>query len=318
MNRRIIFMGTPPFAVASLNALIAAKMEVAAVVTAPDRPAGRGRQPRMSAVKERALELGLPILQPENLKAPEFHAELDRFDASLYIVVAFRMLPASVWGRPARGTVNLHGSLLPDYRGAAPINWAVINGEQRTGVSTFFINDRIDTGDLLLREVMEIGPDENAGSVHDRLMMTGADLLLRTAKDILDGTVEGIPQEEFVGDAVHAAPKLTPENCRINWALSAKHVHDHIRGLSPFPGAWTLWKEEDQPDRQVKFLIARPMPTSSKRPTSGTVQMHDERLIISCGEGSIEVLELRMEGKRTMNAPSFLRGLQRRNGITVC
>lgn len=317
MNRRLIFMGTPAFAVASLNALINARTEVAAVVTAPDRPAGRGQQLRMSAVKERALELGLPVLQPENLKAPGFHAQLDALNASLYVVVAFRMLPQAVWARPEKGTVNLHASLLPDYRGAAPINWAIINGEERTGVTTFLINERIDTGDILLREIVEIGPNENAGSLHDRLMTVGADLLVHTVKNILDGTVQSIPQDEFVGDRVHDAPKLTPQSSRIDWALPAQRVHDHIRGLSPHPGAWTTWKEEGQDDRQFKILSAKRAPATTKKAAPGHVTMSGNRLLIGCGKGSIEALEVQMQGRRPMPAEVFLRGLHKRTGILV-
>lgn len=317
MNNRIIFMGTPPFAVASLNALVNANLEVAAVVTAPDRPAGRGQKLRVSAVKERAIELGLPILQPEKLKAPEFLAQLDALDASLYIVVAFRMLPEVVWGRPARGTVNLHASLLPDYRGAAPINWAIINGEQRTGVTTFLINGRIDTGDILLREVVEIAPEENAGMLHERMKDTGANLLLRTAKDLLDGTVSSIPQVRFEGDAVHGAPKLTPENCRIAWTRSAQQVHDHIRGLAPAPGAWGIWKEEGREPVQFKLLASALRPDQAKRIPAGKVEVHDQRLWIGCGTGSIEVLEIHMQGKRPMDARAFVNGLRHRTAITV-
>ncbi len=317
MNQRIIFMGTPPFAVASLNALMAADMEVAAVVTAPDRPAGRGQQLRMSAVKERALELGLPVLQPTNLKAPEFHDQLNAFHASLYIVVAFRMLPELVWARPPLGTVNLHASLLPDYRGAAPINWAVINGEQRTGVTTFLLNGRIDTGDILLREQVEIGAGESAGSVHDRLMHIGAALLTRTAKNIFDGTSTPVPQDEFVGGALHAAPKLTPENCRIDWNASAHRIHDHIRGLSPYPGAWTRWMEAGRPAQQFKILAAAPARPQGKLPATGAVEIHGEQLYIGCGTGCIRAMEVQMEGKRPMEAGAFARGLHRREGITV-
>ncbi|MBZ0205450.1 MAG: methionyl-tRNA formyltransferase [Flavobacteriales bacterium] len=316
MNKRILFMGTPAFAVASLNALIAAKLDVAAVVTAPDRPAGRGQQLRMSAVKLRALELGLPILQPERLKDPEFHAQLDKLDASLYVVVAFRMLPATVWGKPRRGTVNLHASLLPNYRGAAPINWAVMNGELRTGLTTFFINDTIDTGDILLREVVEIGPAENAGALHDRMMIIGGELLVHTVKNILDDSIEPIPQAEFVGDNAHDAPKLTPENCRIDWTQPAQRVHDHIRGLSPIPGAWTLWKEEGRADRQFKILAATPVP-GLKHGTAGSVTIKADRLLVHCGTGAIEALEVQMQGKRPMDSASFLRGLQRRSSITL-
>lgn len=310
-------MGTPAFAVASLNALMDAKLDVVAVVTAPDRPAGRGRQLRMSAVKERALELEIPILQPENLKDEDFHKQLDALNASLYVVVAFRMLPEAVWSRPEHGTMNLHASLLPNYRGAAPINWAVINGEARTGLTTFFINGRIDTGDILLREIVEIKPDENAGALHDRMMNTGAELLVYTVKNVLDGTAEPISQMDFVGDDVHGAPKLTPENCKVNWSLPASRIHDHIRGLSPVPGAWTNWKEKGQPDRQFKVLSAKVATEFSKQQEAGTVTITDGRLLVHCGEGAIEAMDIQMQGKRPMDAGSFLRGLQRRTDITV-
>ncbi len=317
MNQRIIFMGTPQFAVASLNALVAAGLDVAAVVTAPDRPAGRGRQLRRSAVKERALELGLPVLQPEKLKDPGFHKQLDALDASLYIVVAFRMLPEVVWDRPSMGTINLHASLLPDYRGAAPINWAIINGEERTGVTTFRLNGQIDTGDILLRETVPIGPDENAGALHDRLMAVGADVLTRTTKNILDGTSNAVPQDEFQGQPMHDAPKLTPVSCRIQWARHAKQVHDQIRGLSPLPGAWTLWKEPGKEAQQFKVLAAHVSRTHAQRPVQGSVEIHGEDLHIGCGSGSIQALEVQMQGKKPMDAASFIRGLHRREGITV-
>lgn len=316
MNKRILFMGTPPFAVAALDALIAAGMDVAAVVTAPDRPAGRGRQLRMSAVKQRALELQLPVLQPINLKAPDFLQQLDAINASLYVVVAFRMLPAVVWEKPVRGTLNLHASLLPNYRGAAPINWALINGETRTGLTTFFINGTIDTGDILLREVVEIGPEENAGALHDRMMHVGASLLVHTVKNVMDGTVQPIPQLEFVGDDIHEAPKLTPGNCRLDWRLPAARILDHVRGLSPVPGAWTIWKEEGRPERKAKVLAAR-QATGGKKASAGTVLLDGDRLLVHCGSGSIEVLEVQLEGKRPMEAGAFVRGLQQRTGIRV-
>lgn len=318
MNDRILFMGTPAFAVASLNALVEAGLEVVAVVTAPDRPAGRGRQLRMSAVKERAMELGLPVLQPTNLKDPAFHAELDHLDASLYIVVAFRMLPEAVWRRPERGTVNLHASLLPDYRGAAPINWALINGETRTGVTTFFINDKIDTGDILLRSVVDIHPDDDAGILHDRLMSTGADLLVQTVKDLLDNTSSPTPQDSVVGDgALHEAPKLTPANCRIDWSSSARRIHDQVRGLSPYPGAWTEWHEDGRPPRKLKILRTGTSAKTLKHAPKGTVRIDDERMFVQCGEGILEVLILQMEGKRPMETGDFLRGLQQTEGITL-
>lgn len=313
-NHRIVFMGTPPFAVASLNALVDARIEVAAVVTAPDRPAGRGQQVRMSAVKERALQLGLPVLQPEKLKAPEFHAQLDALGASLYVVVAFRMLPEAVWGRPPLGTINLHASLLPDYRGAAPINWAVINGERRTGVTTFFIQETIDTGAILLREEIAIGADETAGELHDRAMHIGATLLTRTVKDLFDGTVDSIPQEQFPGEAAHHAPKLTPSNCRIPWHLPAQRVHDHVRGLAPFPGAWTHWTQGGQAPQHFKVLRTR-IADGTHAGAAGTVTLSGDRLFVRCGEGAVEALEVQAQGKRVLDAAAFVRGLRDRTGI---
>jgi len=317
MNRRIIFMGTPDFAVASLNTLVDARMEVVAVVTAPDRPAGRGQQLRVSAVKERAIELGLPVLQPEKLRAPEFIAQLDALDASLYIVVAFRMLPETVWNRPSLGTVNLHASLLPDYRGAAPINWAIINGEQRTGATTFLIGADIDTGDLLLREEMDIHADDDAGSLHDRLKNVGADLLLRTAKDIFDGTVSGMPQTDFVGDAAHDAPKLTRENCRIDWTKAAQHVHDLVRGLAPEPGAWSMWAEPGKPEALFKVLRSRIATHKHHIGDPGAVSVTDGKLLVQCGTGLLEALLVQAQGKRPMEADAFVRGLRKREGIQL-
>ncbi|HEY0977087.1 MAG TPA: methionyl-tRNA formyltransferase [Flavobacteriales bacterium] len=315
-GHRIIFMGTPPFAVASLNALVQGGIDVAAVVTAPDRPAGRGQQLRSSAVKERALELGLPVLQPEKLKAPEFHAQLDAFGASLYIVVAFRMLPEVVWDRPAMGTINLHASLLPDYRGAAPLNWAVINGETVTGVTTFFIQQAIDTGDLLLRKEIPIGPDETAGELHDRAMLIGGELLTRTVKDVFDGTVERQPQSAFVGDAVHHAPKLDPSNCRIDATRKAKQVHDHIRGLSPLPAAWAKWIAPEQPPTHFKVLRSR-IHDRLSADEAGTLSVEDGRLLLQCADGRVELLEVQPEGKRRMTATELVRGLRRTDGLRL-
>lgn len=316
MNNRILFMGTPQFAVAPLNALIGAGLEIAAVVTAPDRPAGRGRQLRMSAVKQRALELGLPLLQPSNLKDQEFLLQLDALDASLYIVVAFRMLPREVWQKPKRGTVNLHASLLPNYRGAAPINWALINGEERTGLTTFLINDHIDTGDILLREVIHIAPDENAGQLHDRMMTIGAGLLVRTVKDLMDGTAQPLRQDAFVGDDRKEAPKLTPANCRINWAVNADHVHNLVRGLAPSPGAWTTWAQGIHSGQQLKVLATKVV-SRHHRSHPGTVEFSNERMLIHCASGAVEVLELQLQGKRAMSCADFLNGLRDRTAARV-
>ena len=309
--QRIVFMGTPAFAVASLDALVRAGIDVAAIVTAPDRPAGRGQQLRMSAVKEFALAnetLKHRILQPDKLKDPAFHAQLDATSASLYVVVAFRMLPELVWKRPALGTINLHASLLPDYRGAAPINWAVLNGETRTGVTTFFIRHEIDTGDILLREEIPIGAEETAGELHDRSMVIGASLLVRTVNDVLDGRAKSSSQVFDSTIVPHHAPKLTPENCRIDWRCDAQTVHDHIRGLSPFPGAWTQLILGDRPPQHFKILKSRTAYRASNGDV-GTSIVRDDQLLVCCADGAIEALEIQTEGKRRMDTRSYLRGL---------
>lgn len=312
-NRRIVFMGTPDFAVATLNALVADGMEVCAVVTAPDRPAGRGRQLRASAVKERALELGLPVLQPEKLKDPEFIAALDGFGAALYVVVAFRMLPEVVWTKPVLGTVNLHGSLLPAYRGAAPINWAVINGETRTGVTTFLIQHEIDTGDLLLQDEIPVGADDTAGDVHDRLMVIGAALMVRTVRGLFAGTLKGSPQVIDPQAPPPIAPKLNPANMHIRFDRSAQHVHDQVRGLSPYPGAWCTWTDANGTSTHLKVLrTARSERRAALAP--GTLVVEDTRLFATCQDHLVEVLELQAEGRKRMPAAEFLRGTRHVDG----
>ncbi|MBL7940914.1 MAG: methionyl-tRNA formyltransferase [Flavobacteriales bacterium] len=309
-NQRILFMGTPEFAVATLDALVADGLDVCAVVTAPDRPAGRGRQLRASAVKERALELGLTVLQPERLKDPAFIAQLDALDASLYVVVAFRMLPEVVWARPKLGTVNLHGSLLPAYRGAAPINWAVINGERRTGVTTFLIQHEIDTGDVLLQESTDIGPEDTAGDVHDRLMTVGAALMVRTVHDLFDGTVKPVPQRaDTAGTAVPLAPKLTPVNTRVHFDRPAQEVHDLVRGLSPFPGAWCEWKEGDAPAMHCKLLRTRVVQHDTTS-APGTVYIEGDKFLVACGTGRLQVMEIQLEGRKRLPAAELLRGMR--------
>lgn len=310
--KRILFMGTPEFAVGSLNALVEAGFDVAAVVTARDKPAGRGRELRMSAVKQRALELGLPVLQPERLRDPTFLEELDRIEASLFVVVAFRMLPEVVWSKPPLGTINLHASLLPQYRGAAPINWAIINGETTTGVTTFFIRHEIDTGDIIDQEQVVIGSEDNAGVLHDRLMHTGATLLARTVGSILDGTAQrtqqGLPQVQ--GDnqlELKHAPKLNPENCRIDWKRSAQQVHDQVRGLSPHPGAWTQLITGTRGTLNFKLYSTRPAEVFFFGPP-GTTREQDHRLLVACGSGAIELLQVQPEGRRRMTGAEFLRG----------
>jgi methionyl-tRNA formyltransferase len=306
---RVIFMGTPGFAVGTLDALVSAGIEVAAVVTAPDKPAGRGRQLRMSAVKERAVELGLPVLQPERLRDPAFLAELDRIAASLYVVVAFRMLPEVVWTKPGLGTVNLHASLLPQYRGAAPINWALINGEVRTGVTTFLISHEIDTGDLLLQEAVDITPDMNAGDLHDELMRVGAALMVRTVQGLHKGELKGTPQHVPSTGMLRNAPKIHPGDLLLDPAWTAQRMHDHVRGMSPFPGPWLRLQLDERPHIQFKVLRTR-MAEESVDVSPGTVHLAKGQMLLACADRWIELLEVQPEGKRRMSADEFMRGLQ--------
>jgi methionyl-tRNA formyltransferase len=311
---RIIFMGTPAFAVAILDGLMDAGMEVAAVVTAPDRPAGRGRQLRASAVKERALQLGLPVLQPERLRDQAFLDELDRIGADLYVVVAFRMLPEVVWTKPRLGTINLHASLLPDYRGAAPINWAVINGEQRTGLTTFLIGHDIDTGDILLQEEMSIGSDETAGELHDRMMAVGAQLVVTTVKGLASNTLH--PRPQAGNGALHAAPKIHAQDCRMDVQQDARQVHDHVRGMSPFPGAWCRLMEDGRDAMHFKVLRTR-LTGSAVDAEAGTVRTPDHAMQVACQDEWLELLEVQAEGKRRMTAAEFLRGLPKGTALRI-
>lgn len=316
MKHRILFMGTPEFAVGTLNALHDAGHTIAAVVTAPDRPAGRGRQLRASAVKQRAVELALPVLQPERLRDPAFQATLDTIAADLYVVVAFRMLPEMVWQRPPLGTINLHGSLLPDYRGAAPINWAVINGERTTGVTTFLIQQAIDTGDILLREEITIGPDETAGELHDRMMAIGAGLVVRTVEGLYANALVPVPQPSSGTNAPKAAPKLGPSNTRIDLSAPAQRIHDLVRGLSPYPGAWCTWNEPGRGPAHFKLLRTGPIPGKPELP-AGTVTAIDGELVLTCCDGRLRMLEVQLEGKRRMEGGELLRGLQTPDGIVL-
>jgi methionyl-tRNA formyltransferase len=301
---KIIFMGTPDFAVASLQALLSGGCQVVAVITAPDRPVGRGQQLTPSAVKRAALAAGLPVLQPEKLKDPAFLAELATYEADLQVVVAFRMLPEVVWAMPRVGTFNLHASKLPDYRGAAPINWAVIRGETETGVTTFFIEKQIDTGQLIFQETEPIHPDDTAGTLHDRLMLRGAALVLRTVQAIESGTYPRTPQPDPTGDKT--APKLHRENTGIDWNRPAHELRNFIRGLSPYPTAWTMLNG--------KFLkvyaadiIAETSPGSSTEP--GTFYTDGKtKLLVRAADGWLSISELQAEGKRRMTVSEYLRG----------
>lgn len=302
---KIVFFGTPEFAVASLDALVRDGFNIAAVVTMPDKPAGRGKKIRMSDVKQYALEHDLPVLQPEKLKAPDFVDELRRINADLFIVIAFRMLPEVVWSMPPAGTFNLHASLLPKYRGAAPINHAVINGETETGITTFFLKHEIDTGDMITQKVITIGEDENAGEIHDRLMALGAEAVVETVNSILDGTLTTRPQPE--GDFI-AAPKIFKDTCRIDWNMPAGRLHNFVRGLAPYPAAWTVMIEKTGKPSDIKILA-----TSLKTPEGldlkpGEACVAGKHLYAGTGAGVIEILSLQPAGKRAMPADAFILG----------
>lgn len=309
---RIVFMGTPDFAVASLDALIKAGFNIVGVVTAPDKPAGRGMKMNESAVKKYAVEKGLNILQPEKLKNPEFIDELRSLKADMQIVVAFRMLPEVVWNMPPKGTINLHGSLLPQYRGAAPINWAVINGEKQTGVTTFKLKHEIDTGDILLQESFTIGENETAGEVHDRMKEIGAQLLVKTVKGIADGTVRESPQsvvnsqQSEANSPLKHAPKIFTETCKIDFSKTVEEVHNLIRGLSPFPGAFTFLDDKIlKIYRSEKEILGGAFPERAigKMETDGKFFLK-----FACCDGYIHVKELQLEGKKKMTIEDFLRG----------
>ena len=305
---RIVFLGTPDFAVESLSRLVDNGYNIVGVVTMPDKPAGRGHKMYQSPVKEYALAHGLKLLQPVKLKDETFVEELRSLGADLFIVIAFRMLPEVVWRMPRLGTFNLHASLLPRYRGAAPINWAVINGDTETGVTTFFLKHEIDTGDIIARQRIEIAPDENVGSVHDRLMMLGADLTLQTVESILDGTLTTIPQDELLkGEEPTPAPKIFKDTCRIDWTAGAVKVANLVRGLSPYPGAWSPLEADGTPVGEMKIFAGKVADVSDLAP--GEVRIADGTMTVGCGDSTAySVTELQIPGKRKMPVADFLRG----------
>lgn len=309
---RLVFMGTPDFAVASLQALLDGGCHVVAVITAPDRPSGRGQQLTPSPVKRAALAAGLPVLQPEKLRDPQFLAELASYQADVQVVVAFRMLPEVVWAMPRIGTFNLHASKLPDYRGAAPINWAIIRGETETGVTTFFIEKEIDTGQMIFQETEPIHPDDTAGTLHDRLMVRGAALVLRTVRAIETGTYPRTPQPEPNGEK--SAPKLNRENTEINWNQPVGTLRNFIRGLSPYPTAWTMINTERGPGRFYKIYaaeIANESPFAAEPDETPPGQAHTDHktnLLVRAADGWLSITELQAEGKRRMTIGEYLRG----------
>ncbi|MBI9041342.1 methionyl-tRNA formyltransferase [Lutibacter sp.] len=300
---RIVFMGTPDFAVATLDAIIKASYNVVGVITAPDKPAGRGQKLQQSAVKKYAEEKGLHILQPTNLKSEDFLNELKSLNANLQIVVAFRMLPNAVWKMPTYGTFNLHASLLPNYRGAAPINWAIINGETKTGVTTFFIDEKIDTGNIILQEEVAISENQTVGELHDALMTIGSNLVVKTVHLINDDKVQTTKQPEF---EEKAAPKIYTETCKINWNESIHTIYNLIRGLNPYPTAWTILKNNEEEIKVKIFDVQKKFINHSIKP--GTIISSKNELKVAAKDGYILIESLQLAGKKKMDTKSLLNG----------
>ncbi len=297
---RIIFLGTPDFSVPSLDAIVKAGHEVVAVVTMPDKPAGRGMQLQQSAVKKYAVENNIKVLQPVKLKDPEFIAELQSLNADLQVVIAFRMLPQIVWQMPKFGTLNLHASLLPDYRGAAPINWAIINGETKTGVSTFFLKHEIDTGDVLLTKEVAITPTMKAGELHDLLMQVGAETVVKSLALIESGNTKGTPQGD---DNNKMAPKIFKEHCLINFNQSGQNIYNLIRGLSPYPAAFTHF------DNKILKVYESTFEASNHQEPIGKMMSDNKTFLkVACQDGYIHLLQIQLEGKKRMKVDEFLRG----------
>lgn len=305
---RIIYMGTPDFAVESLRALVEGGYNVVAVVTMPDKPAGRGHQLQYSAVKQYALSVGLPLLQPERLKDEDFLKELRSYNADLQIVVAFRMLPEVVWNMPRLGTFNLHASLLPQYRGAAPINWAVMNGDTQTGATTFMLQHEIDTGNIILQESIDITTDENVGSVHDRLMTMGATLVTRTVDLIIDSENKGVElptTQQQESSNLRPAPKIFKETCMIDFSWTAERIRNHVRGLSPYPAAWIANMPSSHPLADVL--------KGAKVYHVAITQVPEQKghIIVPCADGYVDILELQLPGKKRMMASALLNGIKK-------
>ena len=311
---RIVFMGTPEFAVGILDTILKNNYEIVGVITAADKPAGRGQKIKYSAVKEYALENNLTLLQPTNLKDESFLLELKALNANLQIIIAFRMLPKVVWEMPKYGTFNLHASLLPNYRGAAPINWAIINGETKTGVTTFYIDDKIDTGAMILSSEIAIDEEENAGELHDRLMILGSETVLKTLQLIEVGNVNPKIQEN--NDEIKTAYKLDKDNCKINWQQSAREIHNLIRGLSPYPVAWCYFKDNDQ-EWNVKIYESKIIVEEHSEPV-GKIIATKKELKIAVANGFIQILSLQFPGKKKMTASELLNGMSFSEKAIVC
>ncbi|TVR43072.1 MAG: methionyl-tRNA formyltransferase [Bacteroidia bacterium] len=305
-------MGTPELASHVLQAIVNNGFQIVAAVTAPDRPAGRGRKIRQSPVKELADGLNIPVLQPENLKSPEFISRLKSLKPDIQVVVAFRMLPESVWAIPPKGTFNLHASLLPDYRGAAPINWTIINGEKESGVTTFLLDHQIDTGKILFQKKIPLQTYETAGSLHEKVKTAGAELVVHTINALNAGTVKPMHQEELVSghDQLHKAPKIHKEDCRINWDKSSREVVNHIHGLSPVPGAFCEVKVKQDVSALIKIYHARPMEVTHDHEPGKLLTDNKSYIRFTTGDGMVEILELQLPGKKRMSTKELLRGMQ--------
>jgi methionyl-tRNA formyltransferase len=306
---KIVFMGTPEFSVPCLDILVKNNYTIAGVITAPDKPAGRGMQVQQSAVKKYAVEHGLKVLQPEKLKAPEFLEELKSLQADLQIVVAFRMLPEAVWNMPPLGTYNLHASLLPDYRGAAPINWALINGEKETGITTFKLQQEIDTGSILFSERVPLTENTTAGELHDLLMHRGAELMLKTVTAIESGNYQ-LKEQHYSADTNKHAPKLSKETGRIDWNKDANSIHNLIRGLSPYPAAWTEGKDNKGMVHSVKIFSSSKEIVAHSHPLGTVVSDGKSSLKVACNNGFIHIHELQLAGKKRLKTEELLRGFK--------
>lgn len=310
---KIIFMGTPEFAVESLKALVENGYNVVAVVTMPDKPAGRGHKMQFSAVKEYALSQNLPILQPEKLKDEQFLQELKSYNADLQIVVAFRMLPEVVWNMPRCGTFNLHASLLPQYRGAAPINWAIMNGEKETGATTFFLTHEIDTGKIILQKKLNIEETDNAGTIHDKLMVMGAQMVTETVDLLLEDKISAVSQEELISGETHlnTAPKIFKETCELDFYLSVEQAHNFVRGLSPYPAAWAnVLVPQWQEPVVLKIFETKAEKTAHKEPVGAVLTDFKKELKIAFSDGYLHLLEVQAPGKKRMKVNDFLNGLK--------
>lgn len=308
-NFKIVFMGTPEFATCILDKLIKENFNIVAIVTAPDKPAGRGQKLAQSDVKKFAIQTEIPLLQPTNLKDEDFVNELKSFDADLFVVVAFRMLPEVVWQMPKKGTINLHASLLPNYRGAAPINWAVMNGDTTSGVSTFFIEKEIDTGMIIQQERVSIGENETVGELYNRLMHLGASVTTATVNSIIENKTKPIPQNELIDEALKPAPKIFKPMCKIDWSKSVEINHNFCRGLSPYPTAWTVLHNPNKKTTK-SFKIFETRKTTIRVTDKESLKADKEGVLIPCNDFYLRIIELQPEGKRRMNFKEVLAGYQ--------